>query len=138
MKEEFPALGSKFSPLLSLTFVLQQSADEVLQREAGIGLGMARILSGLSPAAPRSQRQLASHLRQTEANISRQLKILQKKGLVSITKNKKDGRQRDVLLTKKGEEKYRTASEILTGQEAEYSNILNHELSERLKINGFV
>jgi len=113
MKNNPPTLKTKFPPLLSLTYVLQQSSDELLGREAGISLSHARIMSGLSPVVPRSQRILSTELRQTEANISRQLQVMKKHGLVSIVRNKKDARQRDVKLTAKGERKYQAAEKIL-------------------------
>src|SRR5581483_1184050 len=93
---------SKFPPLLHFSYNLQHLAEEMLLSEAGIGLGQARILSGLSTSTPRSQRDLAAELNQTESNISRQLKVMKKHGLVNISKNKQDGRQRAVSLTAKG------------------------------------
>lgn len=130
MKDELPLLGSQFPPLLSLTFVLQQSADSLLLREVGLSLGMVRIMSGLSPASVTSQRRLALYLNQTEANVSRQLQILKKGGLVSITKNKKDGRQRDVLLTKKGEQKYLLAEKLLLENQGEFDKLMRQRTPE--------
>lgn len=78
-----------------------------------MGLSQARIMSGLHTSAVISQRHLASALSQTEANISRQLQHMKSQGLVSITKNKKDGRQKDVKLTRKGATKYEKAEKVL-------------------------
>jgi len=103
---------SNFPPLLSLTYVLQHSSDELLNKEAGISLSQTRIMSALG-AMPVSQRAVAVSLHQTEANVSRQLQLMKKHGLVSITKNKKDGRQRDVILTAKGRRKHQKAKEVL-------------------------
>ena len=113
MKKVIAAKKSKFPPLLHLTYILQQSSDELLLREAGVGLSQARIMSGLDTTLAISQRHLASQLQQTEANISRQLQAMKRQGLVSITKNKKDARQRDVKLTRKGAGKYDKAEKIL-------------------------
>ena len=104
---------SKFPALLHLTYILQQSSDEVLLHEAGVSLSQTRIMSGLDSVMACSQRQLASGLRQTEANISRQLQVMKRQGLVSVTKNKKDARQRDVKLTRKGASMYQKAEKIL-------------------------
>jgi len=112
---------SKFPPLLHLTYVLQQSSDELLLREAGISLSHARIMSGLSSAITRTQHQLALELQQTEANVSRQLQVMKKRGLVSVTKNKKDGRARDVKITAKGNAKYQKAEKLL---KKELNNLL--------------
>ncbi len=119
---------SKFPPLLHLTYVLQQSADELVQREAGVSLSHARILSGLNSSMVRSQRQLAVELRQTEANISRQLQAMKKAGLVSITKNKKDARQRDVKLTAKGANKYQKAEKVLRKEQTNLVRLVDFDV----------
>ena len=116
---------SKFPPLLHLSYVLQQSADEALEREAGVGLSAARIMSALSTAKPSSQRLVAMELRQTEANVSRQLHNMKKQGLVSITRNKKDSRQRDVTLTAKGARHYQQAEKLLKKQQSQVLKLLN-------------
>src|SRR4051812_32375125 len=99
--------GSKYSPtpLHYLMFVLQHMSDETLGKEAGTSLSHVRIMTALSGAMLHSQRAVAVHLHQTEANVSRQLQVMKNQGLVSIRKNKKDGRQRDVALTPKGKKK---------------------------------
>jgi len=105
-KKEFP-------PLLHLSFILQQEADELLLGQVGIGVSQARILSALDEGHPSLQNQIAASLRQTEANVSRQIKIMKAGGLVSVTKNKKDSRARDVKLTVKGHEVYLKAERLL-------------------------
>ena len=116
-----------FPPLLHLTYDLQQLSDRILGPRAGIGLGQARIMSGLHTAIPRSQRELASALHQTEANISRQLKLMHAQKLVSITRNKKDGRQRDVKLTAKGAKTYKLALKSLAMQQNELMKLVDQK-----------
>lgn len=116
---------SNFPPLLHLSYVLQQTADEVLEQEIGVGLSAARIMSTLDRSKPASQRDIASQLRQTEANVSRQLHNMKKAGLVSITRNKKDSRQRDVTLTAKGASHYQKAEKLLKRQQSRFLKILN-------------
>ena len=96
---------NNFPPLLHLVYILQQASDEILANEVGVGLSQARIMSVLHTGVPRSQRVVARILSQTEANVSRQLRDMKKRGLVGISKNKKDPRQRDVVLTRKGSAK---------------------------------
>jgi DNA-binding MarR family transcriptional regulator len=117
--------NSKFPPLLHLSYVLQHSAEETLEGEAGVGLSAARIMSALDKSKPTSQHAVASELRQTEANVSRQLQAMKKQGLVNITKNKKDSRQRDVTLTAKGTKKYQQAEKLLKKQQRQFLKILN-------------
>jgi DNA-binding MarR family transcriptional regulator len=125
MRSKPPANRNHFPPLLHLSYVLQQAADEILEQEAGVGLSAARIMSTLNKSAPQSQRTIASELRQTEANVSRQLHNMKKHGLVSITKNKADSRQRDVTLTSKGAKQYEQAEKLLKKQQAKFLKILN-------------
>jgi DNA-binding MarR family transcriptional regulator len=125
MRSKTASKRNNFPPLLHLSYVLQQSADEILEQEAGVGLSAARIMSCLSKSTAKSQRLVAVELRQTEANVSRQLHNMKKQGLVSITKNKKDSRQRDVVLTAKGAKKYLDAEKLLKRQQARFLKILN-------------
>ena len=106
-----------FPPLLHLTYDLQQLSDKNLHAVVGVGLGQVRIMSVLHQNAAHSQRTVSLLLHQTEANVSRQLQLLKKKGMVSITKNKKDARQRDVKLTVKGAKALGSALKTLNTQQ---------------------
>lgn len=125
---------SKFPPLLHLSYVLQQSAEEMLEVEVGLGLSAARIMSVLDKSSAASQRDIAMELRQTEANVSRQLQNMKKQGLVSIGRNKKDSRQRDVTLTAKGANKYQDAAKVLKKQQKQLLKILNAGESAAIEI----
>lgn len=118
---------SSFPPLLHLSYLLLQSAEEVLEAETGVGLSAVRIMSVLNQASAVSQRMVAVELRQTEANISRQLQTMKESGLVSISRNKKDSRQRDVTLTAKGVRKYNDASKALKKNQRQFLKILNSD-----------
>ena len=117
---------SNFPPLLHLVYILQQASDEVLAKEVGVGLSQARIMSVLHSSVPRSQRVVAGQLSQTEANVSRQLRDMKKHGLVGISKNKKDSRQRDVVLTRKGAAKYQRAEKVLKRQQSDFLRLLSN------------
>jgi len=125
---------SKFPPLLHLSYTLQHSAEEMLEAETGIGLSAARIMSVLDKHSSASQRVVAMELRQTEANVSRQLRSMKKQGLVSIVRNKKDSRQRDVTLTSKGARQYQEALKILKRQQRQFLKILNAGESAALEV----
>jgi DNA-binding MarR family transcriptional regulator len=114
-----------FPPLLHLAYNLQHLADEHLEREAGVGLSAARIMSVLDKSVPSSQRLVATELKQTEANVSRQLHSMKKQGLVNITRNKKDSRQRDVTLTSKGARHYQQAEKLLKKQQSQVLRMLS-------------
>lgn len=67
-----------------LATVMGKQADQVLQTQLGIGLSQFKILMVLewNPRVPQSS--IANTLGQTEASISRQIKILEKRGLLAI------------------------------------------------------
>lgn len=111
---------NNFPPLLHLTYILQQVSDEVLYVEVGIGLSQARVMSVLSSSLPKSQREIAKSLSQTEANISRLVRQMHKNGLLNIKHSKKDSRQREVLLTAKGQKTYQQAEKLLRNQQAKF------------------
>jgi DNA-binding MarR family transcriptional regulator len=125
MKSQSSTSRSTFPPLLHLSYILQQSAENMLEQEAGVGLSAARIMSVLDKTTAVSQRLIAMELKQTEANVSRQLHSMKKQGLVSINRNKKDSRQRDVTLTAKGSRKHKDAQKILKKQQRQFLRILN-------------
>jgi DNA-binding MarR family transcriptional regulator len=125
MKSIRSSKKSGFPPLLHLAYNLQHLADEHLEREAGVGLSAARIMSALDKSVPSSQRLVATELKQTEANVSRQLHSMKKQGLVSITRNKKDSRQRDVTLTSKGARHYQQAEKLLKKQQSQVLRMLS-------------
>lgn len=125
MKSVRGSRKSNFPPLLHLSYILQHLSDEMLEKEVGVGLSASRIMSVLDQSSPTSQRDVASQLRQTEANVSRQLQGLKKRGLVSIAKSKTDSRQRDVTLTAKGAKIYQAAEKLLKKQQKQVMSILN-------------
>lgn len=124
MRTKIIGSKTKFPPLLHLSYILQQVSDELLLDKAGVGLSQARIMSVLHQSLPVSQRSVAVSLAQTEANVSRQLRQMRKQGLVKITKTKKDGRQRDVILTKKGHNAYSKAEKLLKKQQSQFLRLL--------------
>ena len=83
----------------------------------GVGLSAALIMSTLNKTTPLSQRAIASCLRQSEANISRQLKVMKKQGLVSVRQSRQDKRQSEVVLTAKGAGVHDKAMQLLDKQQ---------------------
>lgn len=81
---------------------LHRQSDQVLQERLGIGMSQFKILLVLQEYANVQQRDLADHLGQTEASISRQIKILQQKGMLAIQVNPNNRRQHLTVATPKG------------------------------------
>ena len=134
-----PAKTGPHTPLSSLhrlEFILQHKSDTVLRGELGVGFGQVQILQALNRAVPTSQRLLAFKLHQTESNVSRQVALLRKRGLVAISRNKKDKRQREVSLTPKGNRVYASAEKLLSAQHKELLKLVDRK--EILQFEGVV
>jgi len=117
-----------YNPLTSLhrlEFILQHKSDLLLRDGVGVGFGQVQILQALHRSVPLSQRAVASKLYQTEANISRQLQLLKKKGLVSIVRNKKDKRLHETQLSAKGQKVFSKAEKTLAAQHKELLKMMD-------------
>lgn len=62
--------------------VMNKQVDQVLQEQLGIGLSQFKILMVLEWSPRTQQRAIANALGQTEASVSRQIKLLKAKGLL--------------------------------------------------------
>lgn len=116
------------TPLTSLhrlEFILQHQSDKFLRDSLGVGFGQIRIMEEIHDVIPRSQREIALRLYQTEANVSRQLRELKRHGLVNISANKKDKRQKDVSLSAKGKKKYDRAQKLIAAQHSQLLRLLS-------------
>jgi DNA-binding MarR family transcriptional regulator len=82
--------------------IMQRQADQVLQERLGIGMSQFKILSTLQDRPNVQQRFLAGSLGQTEASISRQIKLLIEKAMVAVQINPKNRREHVTILTPKG------------------------------------
>lgn len=123
MKNDYFSQTSRALALHRSLFILQHKADELLNHQAGVGLSQVRIMGQLHFSVPRSQKVVAMMLHQTEANVSRQLREMKKDGLVSIARNPKDRRVREVTLTAKGAKLYQKAEKVL---DAQYDKLSKH------------
>jgi len=76
--------------------------DQMLLERLGIGVSQLRILHVVQSLDSAGQRAIGTKLGQTEASISRQIKVLTQKGLVQTRINPKNQRERLVSITAKG------------------------------------
>jgi DNA-binding MarR family transcriptional regulator len=81
--------------LQHLSEVLAKQYDQVLQEQLGIGLSQYKLLMVLEWNPHVQQRTIATSLGQTEASISRQIKLLKTKGLL-MTKHDPTNRRRHI------------------------------------------
>lgn len=81
---------------------LDNGSDEVLSSRFDIGLSQFRILLILLENDGAKQITLADNLSQSEASISRQARVMEKKGLVIVRINLSSRREKLIFLTRKG------------------------------------
>jgi DNA-binding MarR family transcriptional regulator len=99
--------------LQHLAAVIGRQSDQVLQEQLGIGLSQYKILMVLEWNPQVQQRVIADSLGQTEASISRQIKILQTKGLLASRVDPKNRRTHISVPTPMGMQITEAASAIL-------------------------
>lgn len=86
-----------------LSAVLSRHADQALQEQLGIGLSQYRIMLAVQANPRIQQRDIASSLAQTEASVSRQVKLLINQGLVESAVDPRDRRARITVLSPRGQ-----------------------------------
>ncbi len=86
-----------------LAFVLGRQSDQALQEQLDIGFSQFKIMMVLGWNPSIQQKQIADKLGQTEASVSRQIKLLHDQGLLSTKINPENRREHITRLTSKGE-----------------------------------
>ncbi len=86
-----------------LSNVLDRQSDLLLQERLDIGFSQFKILMALKWHQGVQQKQIAKKLGQTEASVSRQIKMLHEIGYLTSVANQKDRREKTTGLSAKGE-----------------------------------
>jgi len=115
-----------------LAFMLGRQSDQVLQEQLGIGFSQFKIMMVLGWNPSIQQRQIADKLGQTEASISRQIKLMQKQGLLSTKINPENRRVHITRLTPKGERLTEQALRVLNNYHAPTFAALSTKQQESL------
>ncbi len=92
---------------------LDKISDQVLLERLGIGLSQFRVLLYLLNSDGVRQKLIAENLAQTEPSVSRQVKVLQQKGLAIVRRSVSSRRDRLIFLTQKGAKTAEKAVNIL-------------------------
>lgn len=125
-----------------LAFTLEKRADEMLKQQTSIGFAQYKVLAAVARNNLAKQNVIAELLNQTEASISRQVKILERKSLLHIGTVMGNRRARELVLTEMGEFELRQAEQnielvqqqLLAGLTAHEQVILENLLEKnRLK-----
>ena len=96
-----------------LSFLLEKRADDSLKDQLDIGFAQYKVLEAINQNSLARQNMIAEMLDQTEASISRQIKILEKKGLITVARVMGNKRARELSLTRVGEDIVRQAEHVL-------------------------
>ncbi|HXH27291.1 MAG TPA: MarR family transcriptional regulator [Candidatus Acidoferrum sp.] len=128
------------SPTNRLGYLLQHTAsilarqyDVVLQKELGLGMAQFKILMILQHGQHIQQNKLADCLGQTEASISRQIKLLAKAGLLEVQVTPDNRRQHIASVTAKGAALTSQALEILKNYSAPIFDSLTAAQKQQLE-----
>lgn len=115
-----------------LSFLLNRQSDQILQEQLGIGFSQFKILMVLGWDSNIGQKHIADKLGQTEAGISRQIKLLKELGLLVTEINPDNRREHMTVLTAKGQRVTERSLEILNGYHAPMFDLLSDKQKERL------
>ena len=125
--------------LHQLVFVLDRQSDEALRQTLGVGYSQFKILMAAKHRIGLKQNEIANFLGQTEASISRQIKIMKGEGLLNVQVDPDNRRSRSIVLTSKGVDLGSRCVEVLEQVHAATFGSLSfaeqkmmHELIERL------
>ncbi len=110
-----------------LAFLLEKRSDESLKEQVGIGFAQYKVLEAIGRNMLARQNMIAELLDQTEASISRQVKILEKKRLIIIGTVMGNKRARELSLTEQGEELLGHCEEILDLAQAQIIGGLSYQ-----------
>ena len=110
-----------------LAFLLEKRADEALDEQLGIRFAQYKVLEAINQNMLAKQNLVAKLLDQTEASISRQIKILQAKGLINVTPVMGNKRAKELSLTRVGEETVSQAEEVLDVAQAQIVGGLSYQ-----------
>lgn len=131
---------SPAKPINNLGYLLQHVAsllgkqsEQVLQERLGIGFSQYKILRVLQINPHIKQRQIASNLGQTEASVSRQVKLMIDDGLLRSTVSPRNRREHITVPTAKGLKLTEAAMEALAQYHAPTFAALNEKQREQLR-----
>jgi len=111
---------AEMQPTGTLDYLLQHivalmdtQSDQVLQEQLGLTLAQYKLLRLLGTGNRLPQKKLAYTLGQTEASVSRQIRLMAGRGIVQSLRDPEDKREHPVAITSKGEQVLAAAAQAL-------------------------
>jgi DNA-binding MarR family transcriptional regulator len=111
---------------------LARQADQMLQERLGLGFSQFKLMMVLQWNPAIRQRDIADNLGQTEASISRQIKLMHENGWLRTTVSPHNRREHITTLTHKGERLADEASSVLNQYHAPIFATLNEKQQRQL------
>lgn len=115
-----------------LAFTLSRQNEQILQERLGLGFSQFKILMLLQSNPSVQQRDIADGLGQTEASVSRQIKLMIRRGLLSSQVSPNNRRQHITTPTTKGLRLTEEAMHILNNYHAPMFERFNDKQREQL------
>lgn len=112
--------------------MLSKQSDQILQERLGVGFSQFKILMILQWRPNIQQKEIADSLGQTEASISRQIRLLHEKGLLRTMINRRNKREHITTLTLKGERFATEALQVLDRYHAPVFESLSDKERQKL------
>lgn len=113
---------------------LDKRSDQSLMEQLGLGLSQFNIMQVMKGTQGVTQRYIAQQLGQTEASVSRQVKLLRQRGFAEVVVRPDNKREHRVWLTPRGMRLYHEATRVVTrayrpvlGRMSDKSRIQLHE-----------
>lgn len=116
--------------MLILSQTWSRQVGQVLRERLGVGLAQLKIMNLLHAEPGASQRHLADSLAQTEASISRQIKLMQDYGWLQTIVDPNERRKRRAKLTPAGLKLTIAAQEVISEQ----NRIFCQKLTEKQQV----
>jgi DNA-binding MarR family transcriptional regulator len=120
--------------LQHLAFTIARQNDQELQDRLGIGFSQFKILIVLHQNPNTQQRDIADALGQTEASVSRQIKLMHDQGLLQTQIDNQNRRKHLTTLTAKGQKLTEEALRILNSYHAPmFERLPEHQQQQLLE-----
>ena len=97
----------------TLAFLLEKQIDMRLKEQFELGFAQYKVLEAIGRNMHAKQNAVADMLDQTEASVSRQIRILQRKKLINVDAVMGNKRARELSLTEQGEQQLKLCQEIM-------------------------
>lgn len=116
-----------------ISFVIERNINNILMERLGIGFSQFKILLVLSKHPNIKQKVISKSLGQTEASVSRQIKLLTSQGMLTSVRRAENRREHITTLSDRGDRYITEASDLIGNFEKEVFDPLGSKNQDVLK-----